>query len=153
MDLLSQELLCSKLERNKERVITTFSKLVENDWKKIVYKEPFQWDCRDLLSHFVSIEIVLLSLMENIKAGREGIGKSFDYDEFNMAENIKYKHYQPNELLEQFVEKRNITINWTNIVDNKVLQLKGNHPTLGEITIQEIIMSVYGHILMHLRDL
>ena len=153
MTSVSIENLCSKLERNKSRVCETFGNISESGWGKNIYTEPYEWNYHDLLAHFVSTEMSLLSLLKNIELGGDGANEDFNYNEFNKKENIKYKQYLPNELLELFIKNREATIEWTRNIDEKKLLLKGMHPSLGKITIREIIMSIYGHVLMHLRDL
>jgi hypothetical protein len=153
METDQKEVLSSKLDRNKTRVINTFENIKKNEWNKIVYKEQYLWDCRDLLAHFASSEEFLLKLLKSIESGGKGLDKSFNYDEFNKEENAKYKQFTPQKLLKIFVTNRNRTIAWTNNIDENVLVMEGMQPTLGEITLQEIIMSIYSHLLMHLRDL
>jgi hypothetical protein len=34
-----------------------------------------------------------------------------------------------------------------------LLDRKGHHPALGEVTLEDVLSTIHGHILLHLREL
>jgi hypothetical protein len=145
--------LKNKLERNKIRVLAAFVNLPDDGWEKAVYENPDPWTMRDLLAHFVSAERMLLTLAKDIAAGGKGAPADFNYDEFNRTEREVYRSHAPAELLQMFIQSRDSTLEWMNGLNEEQLDRKGLHPALGEVTLEDLLAAVHGHILLHLREL
>ena len=54
------------------------------------------------------------------------------------------------ELLER---ERRRTIEWVRTLDATQLDKKGRHPALGDVNVETLILSIYGHQLIHMREL
>jgi hypothetical protein len=145
--------LQKKLERNKTLVLRTFSKVPSDGWDKPVYTKPATWTLRDLLAHFVSSEHTLLKLSKDVAGGGRGAPEGFNYDSFNQEEQEKYRSQTPEELLRMFGEARDSTLEWINSLVEGLLDRKGNHPALGEVTLEQMLSAIHGHILLHMREL
>jgi hypothetical protein len=145
--------LKKKLERNKARVLAAFVNQPDENWEKPVYEKPARWTARDLLAHFVSSERMLLTLSKDIAAGGKGAPEGFDYDEFNRKEQEAYRSHTPTDLLQQFIQSRDSTLEWMNGLSEAQLDRKGLHPALGEVTLEETLAAMHGHILLHLREM
>jgi hypothetical protein len=142
-----------KLERNKTLVQRTFTKVQPDGWNQTVYEKPALWTLRDLLAHFVSSEEMLLRLSQDVAGGGRGAPEGFDYDAFNREEVVKHCSRTPEELLRMFGEAREATLAWTGSLTEGALDRKGLHPALGEVTVEEILSAIHGHILLHMREL
>ena len=57
------------------------------------------------------------------------------------------------ELQTDLAAARQTTIAWVETLDEDALDRKGHHPALGETTLEDMIKAIYGHQLMHMRDL
>jgi hypothetical protein len=145
--------LVKKLERNKALVLRTFAKVQPDGWSRPVNAKPAAWTLRDLLAHFVSSERMLLKLSMEIAGGGPGAPEGFDYDAFNGEEQEKYRSHSPENLLRMFGEARDSTLEWVSSLVEGVLDRKGSHPALGEVTLEENLSAIHGHILLHMREL
>ncbi len=145
--------LKNKLERNKIRVLAAFVNLPDDGWDKAVYENPAPWTMRDLLAHFVSAEQMLLKLAKDIAAGGNGAPADFNYDEFNRTEQETFRSHTPGDLLQMFIQSRDSTLEWMKRLNEEQLDRKGLHPALGEVTLEDLLAAVHGHILLHLREI
>jgi len=48
---------------------------------------------------------------------------------------------------------RGRTVDWVRTLSDGQLDLPGRHPALGQITLETMITAIYGHQLLHMRDL
>jgi len=48
---------------------------------------------------------------------------------------------------------RGRTLNWVRTLSEGQLDLLGRHPALGQVTLETMITAIYGHQLLHMRDL
>jgi hypothetical protein len=145
--------LFRKLERNKSLVLRTFANVQPEGWETAVYAKPGSWTLRELLAHFVSSERMLLKLSKDVAGGGRGAPTGFDYDAFNRKEQEAFRLHKPEELLKLFCEAREATIEWMSGLMEGALDRKGNHPTLGEVTLEDLLSAIHGHILLHIREL
>ncbi len=145
--------LFRKLERNKSLVLRTFANVQPGGWETAVHDKPGAWTLRELLAHFVSSERMLLKLSKDVAGGGRGAPPGFDYDKFNKDEQETFRSYKPQELLKLFGEARDATLAWMGGLVEGALDRKGNHPTLGEVTLEDLLSAIHGHILLHIREL
>ena len=147
-----QEVL-RKLDRNKSLVLRTFANVQPDGWDTAVHEKPGSWTLRELLAHFVSSERMLLKLSKDVAGGGRGAPPGFDYDAFNRKEQEAFRLHTPEELLKMFGEARDATLVWMGGLVEGALDRKGNHPTLGEVTLEDLLSAIHGHILLHIREL
>ncbi len=57
------------------------------------------------------------------------------------------------QLLTDLVAARQRTVAWVEGLEDAELDRTGCHPALGEITLEAFIHAMYGHQLIHMRDL
>ena len=48
---------------------------------------------------------------------------------------------------------RQRTLAWARTMEEGKLDLVGQHPALGQVSLESMILAIYGHQLMHMRDL
>ncbi len=56
-------------------------------------------------------------------------------------------------MLLALAKARQVTLEWVRTLDDSQLDRIGRHPVLGEVTLETIITAIYGHQLLHMRDL
>ena len=145
--------LISKLERGQRKTSEAFSRLSPAQWERPVYEDPATWTPRNLLIHFLSSERELLRLCESVASGGPGVPDGFSFDDFNAQQQPLFADTPTAQLIEQLEAARRRTLEWLRSVQDDQLDLTGRHPALGEISLETMILAIYGHQLMHMRDL
>jgi hypothetical protein len=144
--------IIAKLDKGARKTNEILGALTPEQWQRVVYDEPTVWTVRDLLAHFVSAEASLLKLAQDIAAGGAGLPDDFDYDAFNAQEQARLRDQSPQELLRALNAARQETLNWARTLTDAQLDRVGMHPVLGEISLETMLVSIYGHQLFHMRE-
>jgi len=144
--------LVAKLEKGRQKAFEILNALTPEQWQKPLYHEP-TWKVRHLVAHFVSAERQLLALSQDIVAGGPGAPPEFDINRFNADEQSRLEDQSPPILLDLLDQARLQTIAWVRTLGPDQLDKIGRHPVLGDVNIETLIMSIYGHQLFHMRDL
>ncbi|HIE37721.1 MAG TPA: DinB family protein [Anaerolineales bacterium] len=147
------EQLLARLRKGIDKTMAIFNAISPAQWEAVLYEEPYPWTVRDLLAHFVSAEEGLLRIAQDIAAGGPGAPEGFDYDAYNAAEQKRLADIPPESLLAALYTARQRTIEWVKSLQETDLDRKGRHPALGEIDLETFINAIYGHQLLHMRDL
>src|SRR3990172_8216111 len=105
--------LAEKLKSERERFVSIFTGLTDQQWQAEVYTEGSTWTIRNILSHFVTSERGLLKLFENIRQGGAGASDDFSIDRYNATMQARTQELTPQELLEQYKSIRAKAIVWT----------------------------------------
>lgn len=146
------EALAARLEKGRQKTFEIFNVLTPEHWQKPLYEEP-TWQVRSLLAHFVSAERQLLALAQDVAAGGPGAPPDLDINQFNAAEQRRLDGQSPSSLLDLLDQERRQTIKWIGTLDAIQLDRIGRHPVLGEVNVETMITAIYGHQLLHMRDL
>ena len=147
------ESLMAKLEKGRLKTLQTLRSLDPDQWARIIYSEPLAWNVRDLAAHFLSAEERLLELAQDVASGGGGAPAGFNYNAFNAEEQLRLQNKSPEELLSALDEARRATLEWVRTLDDAPLDQVGRHPALGEVTLETMLTAIYGHQLLHMRDL
>jgi hypothetical protein len=145
--------LIDKLRKGGQKTQAYFESLSEVQWQAVLYADPYPWTVRDLLAHFFSAEEGLLQIAQNVASGGPGAPQGLDHDAFNADEQERLADRSPRHLLADLARARRTTIAWVSTLQDETLDLVGRHPALGEISLETMIMAIYGHQLLHVRDL
>jgi hypothetical protein len=144
--------LVARLEKGRQKTFEIFDGLTPQQWQQVLYKDP-TWQVRQLLAHFVSSEIQLLALAQDVSSGGSGAPTNFDYDRFNAMEQSRLEGLPVMELRSMLDAARQCTIAWVRTLDAVGLDRIGHHPVLGLVNVETLVLSMYGHQLLHMRDL
>jgi hypothetical protein len=145
--------LAARLRKGGRKTTEILDGLSDAQWQAVLYEGPPTWTVRDLLAHFLSAEEGLLRVAQDVAAGGPGAPEGFDYDGYNASEQARLAGLLPHALLADLAEARQTTIEWVTGLDEAALDRTGHHPALGEVTLETIINAMYGHQLMHMREL
>lgn len=148
-----KEELLARLQKGLEKTLAIFGSISPAQWEAVLYEQPYPWTVRDLLAHFVSAEEGLLQIAQDIASGGAGAPEGFDYDAYNAAEQKRLAGVPPEQLLEDLRAARRRTIEWVASLRDEDLDRVGRHPALGEVSLETFINAIYGHQLLHMRDL
>jgi len=144
--------LVARLEKGRQKSFEIFSALTPEQWQITVYPEP-TWLVRNLLAHFVSAEQQLLALARDVAGGGPGAPPDLDINRNNADEQKKFEGQSPSVLLDMLEQARRETIVWVRTLSLDQLDRVGRHPVLGDINVETMIIAIYGHQLLHMRDL
>ena len=147
------ESLLARLARGHSKTMEIFLSMDPDRWDQTLYTETQPWAARDLLAHFVSAEHRLLELARDVASGGPGVPPGFDLDAFNADEQERLRKSTTQDLLSELGQARQRTIAWVATLDEARLDCIGRHPVLGEVTVETMILAIYGHQLLHMRDL
>jgi len=147
------ERLAERLASESQKVCDFFRDLSPEQWKSVVYTAGPAWTAHDILAHFVSAEQAIKLLIEQVCQGGEGAPDGFDIDGFNADEAKKFAAHSPAELLQNFKDSRQATIEMTAQMQPADLARNGRHPFLGWVATEEMLKMLYLHNQLHLRDL
>jgi len=145
--------LVGRLEKGIRKTLGVLGSLGGDQWQAAVYEEPYPWTARDLLAHFLSSEAALLELAQNVAAGGPGVPEDYDYDGFNAQEQKRLAGHSPQALLAELAAARKSTVEWVGTLADADLDRMGGHPALGQVSLETMLTAIYGHQLLHMRDL
>ena len=144
--------LIEKLERGLMKSLEIFIALNDRQWNQVIYPEG-GWTMRDLLAHFIYSEEHLLDVAKDIAAGGPGAPEELDLDAFNREQLERFEKASPGDLLQQMRDARQATIKWVRGLREGTLDLEGRHPALGIVNLETLLLSIYGHQLLHMREI
>jgi hypothetical protein len=145
--------LVARLRKGAGKTAGILSSLRDDQWQMALYSEPHLWTARDLAAHLLSAEEGMLRIMQDIMAGGPGAPEGFDYDEYNATEQVRLAALPTHQLLSNLATAREVTLAWLAGLDDADLDRLGRHPALGVINLATFVLAIYGHQLMHMRDL
>ncbi|UCC63737.1 MAG: DinB family protein [Anaerolineae bacterium] len=145
--------LVAKLKKGGQKTQEILGNLADDQWQAVLYTEPHSWTVRDLLAHFLSAEEALVRIGQDMASGGPGVPEGFDFEAFNVEEQRRLVDRSPQELLGALNVARQATLAWVHTLKEEDLDHRGQHPVLGEISLETFVTSIYGHQLLHMRDL
>ena len=101
---------------------------------------------------FTFSEKSLCAIAQDIALGGNGSPLGINIDEFNRKEMAKYQPMASDELLAMLSQVRKTTMDWVEGLDESDFDNVGNHPVLGECSVETVIFSIYAHQLLHMRE-
>jgi hypothetical protein len=144
--------LVARLEKGIRKTLVILGELSDDEWQEVVYEDPYPWTVRDLLAHFVSAEGELPKLAQDVAVGGPGAAEDYDYDRFNAWEQGRLAGRSPQTLLADLAAARRSTVEWVRTLAETDLDRVGRHPALGLVSLETMLTAIYGHQLIHMRD-
>ena len=144
--------LASRLRAEGEKSAEFFRQLASSDWKKTIYTDGETWTLHEVLAHFVTAEISLCRLVENIAAGGPGSAEDFNIDAYNSRKVASLKEVDPQNLISLYLDNRQRTAEVVEGLAPTDLERQGRHPFLGIAPLSEIIKIIYRHNQIHQRE-
>lgn len=147
------EFLSERLILDGERSIEFFNKLPQEAWQETIYTDGSIWTLHEVLAHFVTAELSLCKLVENIAAGGTGSSEDFDLNLYNNRKVSSLKDATVPEMLAEYGKNRRHTAEVVRSLSMQDLQRSGRHPYLGIAPLTEIIKIIYRHNQIHIREI
>jgi hypothetical protein len=145
--------LIDRLQAERDKTVAFFSALTADQWTSPVYSGESPWTPRNILTHTVSAEGEFLRLFRDVQTGGAGAPLGFFADEFNAAEQERFRGQSPQELLDEFLRRRAEMMDWVRGLSTADLEKTGRHPVLGDIPLWEMIKALTLHAHLHARDI
>lgn len=145
--------LVAKLEKGISKTQEILRSLGPDQWQRIIFEEPYVWSIKDLVAHLVSAEDRLLLMAKDIAGGGEGAPTDFDFGRFNQSELERLGDFSTRELLVMLSSVRQDTLEWVRSLGEGQFDMEGRHPALGPVDLGTMISSIYGHQLIHMREI
>lgn len=147
------EYLATRLAQQRDETLALMRSLTPDQWSAVVHHDEDHWDVRTLLSHFISSEVSMIRLMEDIVAGGSGSPEDFDLQRFNASRANKMAEIPPADLLQQFEQTRAATIDYVRTLTDDQLDRQGRHASMGTQTVEGIFKIIYKHNQLHEIDI
>ncbi|MCD9185260.1 MAG: DinB family protein [Pyrinomonadaceae bacterium] len=125
---------------------------LSEDWTKSEHNKE-DWSAFDIVGHYIHAEETDWIPRAEIIL-RQGENRTFEpFDRYAQFEVSKDKTLD--DLLETFAEKRRESIKTLKLwnLTEEQLNLKGNHPDLGEVTLENLLSTWLVHDLTHIRQI
>ena len=145
--------LVERLKTEGQKTLDYFQALPDADCQIKIYTEGSHWTAHHILVHFVSAEIALGKLIDDIAEGGKGASPEFDINRFNESQVARMGSQTKADLLRQFTEARSSNAIRVSRLLPSDLERIGRHPYLGEASLEEIIKLIYRHNQIHQRDI
>ena len=145
--------IINQLATNCDEVEAFFKLLSPEDLAQQVYPESPGWTVKQVLAHFITIELSMHWLFRNILSGGPGSPKDFDFERFNRTQPKKLDGHSLQELIIQFEAVRAETISIVENMSEEDLYCTGWHVFHGEDTLERFIRWAYEHVDLHLDDI
>ena len=149
----SSAALANKLRQEGQKNLEFLESILAEDWDKQVYTDGPGWNVREVISHISATEQDIPNLIQGIVGGGAGVNEDFNIDRFNAGRVNKLGIRDKAELLAEFAERRERTVEMTQAFSDEDLEKLGRHPFLGESQVVEMIKLMYLHINLHIRDI
>jgi hypothetical protein len=145
--------LQAKLVENRAALFMLLQDLTEERWETAVFSESTIWTVSDIVRHLEGAERSMITLMDRIRQGSEGVPEDFDLDRWNASRIKKAKELQPPELMTAMEKNRENLWQFMDSLSDEDWQKKGRHGSLRIMTIEEICHIIADHEAVHANDI
>jgi len=149
----SPDLIAERMLVEGQKTLEFFRSLTPEQWESTIYTEGSVWTLRDVLAHFVSAELGMARLVENILGGGPGSPDDFDLNAYNERKVSALKGTSIEALLEQFASARQRSVALVRTISITDLAVSGRHPWLGVAPVADILKMMYRHNQIHQREI
>jgi hypothetical protein len=146
------EFLIRRLNEEGAALLAQLAGFTAPTWARPVYPAEQPWTVHSILAHLVSAEGYLQLMISDILQGGPGAPPGVDIDATNAAEVAALTRFTPAELIEKLAAVRAKTVEMVAAFSEADLDRRGNHPVLGDISLDDFVKLIYRHDKMHMRD-
>lgn len=146
------EEVARRLAERGPETVTFFRALSPEQWRQQVYTTGPEWDVRQVLCHFVSVERHYRRIFDAALHG-DSPPDSFDIDAFNAEQVASMARLSPADLLSQFEALRAASIAFVRTLSDADLDRQSWHPFFGWDKLEKYVRLLYRHNMIHERDI
>jgi uncharacterized damage-inducible protein DinB len=111
------------------------------------------WSIRDNLAHLVDAERAHRRFVGAVLEGRSTHLEGFDLDRWNEEHVARRIHQSVDEILADLRAARQETLAFIATLSPDAWNKQGDHPALGEVSMQQVIKVIGVHERMHLKEI
>ena len=135
----------------RDGLLWTLTQVSEADWAKPSGVPG--WMVRDVLTHLAYNQPSQPVLIRNILGGRGGAPANFDLDYYNKRGLEKLQSKSVEELQATLAAGHAETLKLVDELSEEQLDTKGNHPSVGMVSVAEILHTIAYHDMQHTRHI
>jgi len=138
-----------------QTVHTEMLSLVRNvDQATLTWRPPEgDWSIRDNLAHLADAERAHRRFVRLVLEGRPTRIEGFDLDRWNAEHVARHVGQSVDEILDDLDAERQETLAFVAALPTDAWDKRGNHPAVGEVSIQHIVKFIGVHQRMHLKEI
>jgi hypothetical protein len=153
MPSFSPAQLADRLNSEGEKTIEFFKTIPVEKWNLMAYSDGEHWNIHQILTHITQAEDSVSRLIAHVVGGGAGVPDDFDLDGYNQRKVKEMQEDSPEDLIEQFSNRRARTVSFVGKLKDSDMQKTGRHPFLGIAPIEEMLKLMYRHTQLHQRDI
>jgi uncharacterized damage-inducible protein DinB len=111
------------------------------------------WSIRDNLAHLVDAERAHRRFVELVLEGRPTRIEGFDLDRWNAEHVARHAGRSVDEILADLTAERQKTLAFIAALPDDAWDKRGDHPAVGEVSVQHLARFISVHQRMHLKDI
>lgn len=142
-----------RLKDEGEKTVAFFKALSPQDWSRQIYSTGSGWQIKDILAHFISAEKAYQRYLLEVLEGGLGAPKDMDIDQFNESDVPTYAKMSKVDLLDNYQQTRQETIQFTHQMDEDDLSKVAIHPWFDKKEVGWYLKLLYRHNTMHRMDI
>jgi hypothetical protein len=147
------ELIQKRLRDEGDKLLALFDSLTPAQWQTVVYADSMTWTIKDVLAHQIAAEREFQFYGRDVLNGGRGAPEDLVINEFNNRSVAAQAERTSAELIEDFRNVRNDSIEFVTLIRADQFDWEGWHPFFGKMTLEDLFKLIYRHNMMHVRDI
>jgi uncharacterized protein (TIGR03083 family) len=135
----------------RDGLLSTLARISESDWAKPSSVEG--WTVKDILTHLAYNQPSQPRLIRNIVEGKGGVPANFDLNYYNKRGLEKQQGKSIDDLKADLAVGHTEALKLIDELSDEQLDVKGNHPSAGFVTVAEILHMIAYHDMQHTRHI
>jgi uncharacterized protein (TIGR03083 family) len=135
----------------RDGLLATLVRVGEDDWAKASGVEG--WTVKDVLTHLAYNQPSQPRLVRNIVEGKGGVPANFDLNYYNQRGLEKQQGKGIDDLKAELTVGHAEALKLIDDLSDEQLDVKGNHPSAGFVTVAEILHMIAYHDMQHTRHI
>ena len=146
------ESISSKLNEALFVLAQTLDGLTEEQADQV--KITSEWSVRDEIAHLAGADRGMLGIAQKMAAGQDPqLRPDYDNDFYNARQVAKRKDKSLVELRQEIEEAHGELMGFLDALTQEQLDLMGQHPVYGHVTLKELLVIIYTHETTHTREI
>jgi hypothetical protein len=142
-----------KLAGTRLQFRTLLMRLNAEQWEVEVYHGDEPWTVIQLVRHVVDAERGLMTNVERIRDGGEGVPPDFDRERWNRSRQKRMAGKGPKDLLAEMAQNRAALLEIVDTLGDEDWEKTGRHASLRIMTIEQFLHQIADHEAGHAADI
>ena len=152
MMLKELELLASKLKEVHLALSRAISSL--SDEEALAIRVTPEWSVQDIVAHLASANRGMFGIAQRTAKGESPqLPPGYNNDTFNARQVVKRKTQSLSQVRDELNTTLDETIAFFEGVTSEQLELQGEHPLYGQVTLARLLEIIYNHEITHSNEI